>query len=107
MSATLDEKLEFRVAVLAADGGCIAAGKYGDDCEGDVQAHHVITQQQLRQHGLDDLLWDPTNGAAVCATHHRRHHSRRQPIRTEFLPARCLVFAAKQGLGWIIERYYE
>ena len=107
MSVGVDEKLEFRVAVLAADGGCIAAGKFGDECEGEVQAHHVITQQQLRHYGLDELLWDPANGAAVCELHHRRHHNRRQPLLLEFLPARCLVFAAKQELGWIIERYYE
>lgn len=103
----LDERLDFRVAVLALDAGvCIAAGKFGEECEGELHAHHVITQQQLRQHGLYELLWDPANGAAVCETHHRRHHNRRQPILQALLPMRCILFAARNDLTWMIERYY-
>lgn len=97
--------LDFRVAVLATDGVCVAA-REGSECEGDLQAHHVVTQQQLRRHGLDELLWDPDNGAAVCERHHRRHHSGREPIWRDYLPTRCLAFAERVGLVWLIDRYY-
>lgn len=101
----MNERGDFKARVLAADGGeCIAAN--WSLCEGPLQAHHAITQQQLRKAGLTDSLWDPAVGAAVCYRHHRRHHNRSEPLRRDFLPQRVLDFAAKHGLDWIIDRYY-
>ncbi len=87
------------------DRGCVAATPMSE-CEGDVQAHHVITQQQLRKLGLDVLLWDPANGAAVCERHHRRHHNRREPIAKLSLPKRCRDFCVRHGLTDVLDRYY-
>lgn len=99
-----DERYEFKIKVIALDQGCIMAG-FGE-CEGELHAHHVVTQQQLRKAGLDDRLWDPANGAATCDRHHRRHHNRREPIRESALPLRCLVFAANLDMERFIDRYY-
>ena len=103
MSLT-EARHEFKILVLALDRGCIAEAD--SPCEGDVQAHHVITQQQLRSEDLEDLLWDPANGAAVCERHHRRHHNRRESIFRDRLPARCVKFAVEFDLDQYLDRYY-
>jgi hypothetical protein len=99
------ESLDFKVAVLAVDGGCVAASEESP-CDGELQAHHAITQQQLRRAGLDAYLWDPDVGAALCERHHRRHHSRREPVRLAALPERVFRFATRHGLVHVIERVY-
>jgi hypothetical protein len=106
-----EETEDFKVAVLALDQGCILADDphalaFGG-CEGEVQAHHVITQQQLRGRGLEELTWDPQNGAAVCYRHHRRHHNRAEPIPVAALPERCRRFAYDHDLQWFLDRYYR
>lgn len=100
-----EARLDFKVAVLALDAGCVAESS-DSECEGDLQAHHCVTQQQLRKAGLDEYLWDPRVGAAVCERHHRRHHNRREPIRLGALPGRVRDFASKFGLMHVLERYY-
>lgn len=106
-----DEREDFKVAVLAMDQGCIASrpptvGETFSPCDGEVQAHHVITQQQLRKAGLDQYLWTPQNGASLCYRHHRRHHNRVEPVTIAMLPQRCRDFAAKHFLTPLLERYY-
>lgn len=106
-----DGSLDFRVSVLALDQGCVCSrppveGEEFSPCEGDLHAHHAVTQQQLRKAGLDSHLWDPANGAAVCKRHHRRHHNRREPIRIDALPVRVRSFADDHQLWHLLERYY-
>jgi hypothetical protein len=100
-----EQRLDFKVAVLALDAGCVAESP-DSECEGDLQAHHGLTQQQLRKHGLEEYLWDPRVGTAVCERHHRRHHNRREPIRLAALPMRVLTFAGTFDLMHVLERYY-
>ena len=95
----------FKRVVVALDRGCIAETE-GDPCEGLLHAHHVVTQQQLRDCGLFDDLWNPSVGAVVCERHHRRHHNRTQPLRMSMLPGRCLLFAHHNDLGGYLDRYY-
>jgi hypothetical protein len=98
-------RLDFKVAVLATDGRCLAHDREAD-CEGDFHAHHVITQAQLRRAGRADLLWDPRNGMTVCELAHRRHHRGLQRIRLDRVPERAIRFATENGFRDILERYY-
>lgn len=100
--STREQRLEFRVAVLALDAGCVAASP-ASPCEGNLQAHHAIDQQRLRALGLADYLWDPSVGMAVCERHHRRHHNRREPIPLSAIPSRVRSFAA--GIGFGLDEY--
>jgi hypothetical protein len=100
-----EARLEFKVAVLATDGRCVVHNDPAD-CDGDFQAHHVVTQQQLRKAGREDLMWDPSNGATTCELAHRRHHRAIQRIPLAKLPQRCIDFATEHGFLDILDRYY-
>lgn len=105
MTAEAELRLNFKVRVLALDGGCIRHA-FSDECEGDLQAHHVVTQQQLRKAHRRDLLWDPNNGATVCEKAHRRHTLAVERLPRYLLPSRCREFARKHGFEDILARYY-
>lgn len=98
-------RLDFKVAVLATDGRCLAHDD-PDECEGDFHAHHVVTQQQLRHAGRADLLWDPMNGMTVCELAHRRHHRGIQRIRLTRVPGRAIEFARMNYFLVVLDRYY-
>jgi hypothetical protein len=105
MTVVVDERHEFKIKVLAIDRGCVASSLGA--CDGELRAHHVIYQKHLRREGLDHLLWDPCNGAALCEHHHRRHHAGYQPIPRRLLPTRCIMFANDYGLGVLLDRFYD
>lgn len=105
VEAEREARLQFKVKVLALDQGCVEH-EYPTDCEGDFEAHHVVTQQQLRKAGRLDLLWDPRNGATVCELAHRRHTRAIKRIRRDRLPARCIRFAYEHGFERMLDRYY-
>jgi hypothetical protein len=94
--------LEWKRSVLDRDAGCVV----WHDCDGDLQAHHVVTQQHLRKRGLGDWAWDRRIGVTVCELAHRRHHSARERIRFEVLPSEVVVLVHALGLDWYLERYY-
>lgn len=99
-----EDGFEWKTRVLAS-GGCAVH----DDpmcCEFPMRAHHVVTQQSLRKHGLKVLRWETDNGLPVCEGAHRRHHSGLLRIPRERLPAAAIRFAENAGLGYLIERYY-
>lgn len=98
-------RLAFKAKVLALDTACVVH-PFQTDCEGVLEAHHVITQQQLRKAGRLDLLWDPRNGATVCELAHRRHTRAIQRIPLRLLPDRCVRFAAEYGFSRLLNRYY-
>lgn len=100
-----EARLDFKVAVLAVDQRCLVHDN-PDDCSGDLQAHHVITQQQLRKAGRDDLRWSPKNGMAICDRAHDRHHSAHERIPLARVPARCIAFAEQHGFDLVLARYY-
>jgi hypothetical protein len=101
-----EERERFKRAVLAMDGGECQAHAYPTDCEDGIEAHHVITQQELRHAGRHDLLWDPRNGMTVCGLAHRRHTAAVQRIPRDRLPRRCLGFAVVHGFERIVDRFY-
>ena len=76
------------------------------DCEGELQAHHVITQQSLRRRDMANLLWDTRNGFCACEKSHRRHTLAVERIPRWKLPQHAIEFATEIGLDWQIERYY-
>lgn len=71
-----------------------------------VQAHHVLTQQRLRNAGLDAHLWDPRNGIALCEYHHARHHNFTERV-TRDMVAGTEGFATEHGLMWMLDWDYR
>ena len=99
-----DSPLDWKMIVLSS-GRCAVHDDLGD-CELPMRAHHIVTWQALRRHGLSDLRWCVENGLPVCEGAHRRHHSGRARIPRERLPLAAIAFAESVGLGYQIERYY-
>ncbi len=73
-------------------------------CEGQIAGHHAITRQDCRKHGLEE--WSHQNRFGLCYRHHRRHHSRHEPIPRSLLPGSVIEFAWKGDLLWLLERVY-
>ena len=78
----------------------------GHRCVPPMQAMHVVPKQALKRRGLHDLLWDPANGVNGCYEIHRRHDNCTEKIGREFLPARCVEWAAVHGLSDVLERHW-
>lgn len=81
---------------------------HGDprDCDGPVQAHHIILQQHLRKHGLADHVLDTDVGMGVCYLAHRQHHNATRRIPYECVPDAAIRFAYEHGIDWMLDRYY-
>lgn len=99
-----EDGLDWKTRVLAS-GPCAAHEDFSE-CELPMRAHHILTQQALRRHGLGQYRWCVENGLPVCELGHRRHHSGYARIARVRLPAAAIAFAESVGLGWMIERYY-
>ncbi len=86
-------------------GGCAV---HGDprDCSGELQAHHVISQQNLRKHGLDAYRWDTDNGLPLCKRAHTRHDGAVERVPYELLREDNIRFAYDFGLDHLLDRYY-
>jgi len=103
--ASSAERLDFKVAVLALDGRCLVHADQAD-CAGPLQAHHVLTQQQLRKRGHAGRLWDPANGMTICKHAHDRHTLAAERIALDVVPERCKRFARELDLEYLLERFY-
>lgn len=69
-------------------------------------AHHAISQQELRKHGIDPFA-DPRNGVPLSQRRHERHHSRVEPLRLDELPDEIHAFVADHpALLPYLERVY-
>lgn len=83
--------------------------------EGVLEAHHVITQQQIRRRWqwdvtdaeLAEILWNPDNGMVVCARHHHRHTTARRRLPISAVPFTALTFAAAYELARHLDLYRE
>ena len=72
-----------------------------------LQAHHGLSRQRLRRHGLEHLYWDPRNSIPACEEPcHRRHTLALARIPLAALPQAALDFAEELGLGYALEREY-
>lgn len=85
--------------------GCAIHTEFAE-CEGTLEAHHIITQQALRKRGFTWSLWDTRNGLPICAHRHAQHTRAIQRIPYEALPQSAIEFANEVGLEWQLERYY-
>jgi hypothetical protein len=95
-----DAPLNFKTRVCAEP--CLIGG----DCDGPLQAAHVVPKRVLKRRGLHRLLWDPANGIALCYRHHRRHDNGTEKIPAALLPARCVAWAEAHGLLPVLERHW-
>lgn len=100
------------ITLQRADFACAVSD---ETCSGPLQAHHVVSQQQIRKvaksEGWDNQLlgarlWDAGNGLAVCGRHHDRHTRAVERLPFEVIPTAALVFARMHNLMWWLERYY-
>ena len=94
--------LAWKRAVIDRDAGCVAH----HHCEGELQAHHVVTQQHLRKRHLSEHAWDRRIGVTVCERAHRRHHSARERIPFDSLPNEVASFVAELVGPDYLVRYY-
>ena len=100
---TLDPPLAF--AIAACRDGCQI---HDDplDCEGPVQAAHIIPKQSLKRHGHADKIWDPRNGIGACYKAHRRSDAGLQRFPVAYLPAQFWEFAEEVNLSYLAEKLY-
>lgn len=98
--------LEWKCRVLQKQK-CLLSVVRGHVCEGPTQAHHVITQQQLRKRGLLKYRWAVANGVPVCEKAHTRHTGAVERLPRALLPPETVSFAEELGLVHLIERYYQ
>lgn len=69
---------------------------------GQLRAHHVFLQQQLRRMGIDEFA-DIDCGVCLCDWHHQRHHSGAQRLPARLLSDANRDFGRRHGLLWVIE----
>lgn len=86
--------------------GCALEFWPGHVCEDQIEAHHVITQQSLRKHGLKEHRWNTDNGMALCYKAHRRHTLAVERVPYEALPEAAIRFAFEHGLDYQLDRFY-
>lgn len=94
----------YAVVALDADGNprrCVECGRRTRR----VQAHHVLTQQILRNAAgrlkLDYerfLRWHPLNGVPVCPDDHEAHTNASRRLSRSKLPTETIEFAELLGL---------
>lgn len=105
----------FKWSTCNAGGwACVMDGR--GPCGGPLEAHHVTTKEAIKRYArskrLDRrstvaLLWDPSNGLAICDRHHDRHTTAHQRIPLALVPAGALTFARTLGLDYLLDRTYD
>lgn len=101
---------ELRGRWKAATGSvCMVCPAEGGECDGPIQGHHVVAQEQLKRRGLARLaetLWDLRNKLDVCRRRHDLHTRAVKPIPLELVPPAALEFAVEHRLDWWVEKHY-
>jgi hypothetical protein len=102
--ATLRERQELFKVIVCEGATCAAAdsGVDGIECDGLLEAHHVIKRQTLRREGADE--WDSRNGLPLCMRHHYLVTMRKRRLTTRNLRPENIEFALATGLDWALER---
>lgn len=74
-----------------------------------MQAHHVVSKQELKKRGRTPLLWDRRNALPLCADCHERHENASRRVSLSALTPENVEFA-REVLGdyadYYLERYY-
>lgn len=99
----LPEPLRWKIEVCAA--GCQIHDD-PDDCEGVVQACHLVPAQTLRRNGLEAHLYDRRNGLGACLLAHTESDSGKRRFPVEKIPVEAWEFAAWLKLTYVLERLY-
>lgn len=86
--------------------GCEACAARGEQCEGRLEAHHMIPRSTLKDRGLHELIWHPFNGMCLCYRAHRRHTNRTQPLERRLLRREHFEFAEMFRLNDVLDRLY-
>lgn len=91
--------------VLATQHGCQV---HDDslDCDGPVQAAHVISKQTLKRHGHGDKVWDPRNAIGACYKAHRRSDAGLERFPRRVFGPEVFEFAEEVGLSWMLDKLY-
>jgi len=109
---TVEQREMFKLQVCHP--GAVCAVVDDGPCEGELQSHHVVSQQWLRKRfaefgpvGLALMLWEPANGMPLCRRHHDRHTlaTRRVPL-SALTPEHC-EFIHNVGADLHVERTYR
>lgn len=80
--------------VVATGGWTPAVGDGGGDCEGPMEAHHLIF-------GSGRPKYEVANGLPLCRLHHQQAHSGWLKIRPEWLSPAATLWLADQGyVAW-------
>lgn len=85
---------------------CVGRQIPGHECDGPLQAMHIVSKHTLKNRGLRRLLWDVRNGIPGCYRLHRRHDLAVEKIPRDLLPPAALEFAAEHGLMDSLERHW-
>lgn len=99
----LEQALAFKLIVIAR--GCEVHDDLAD-CDGPVQAAHVISKQTLRRRGLHQHVYDPRNGIGACYKAHRRSDNAVERFPVDRVPVAAWEFAHELGLDYLLERLY-
>jgi hypothetical protein len=87
----------------------------GGEHEGPIEAHHVISQEKLKDYArglrldadqLAELIWDKRNGIAVCRRHHDLHTRAIVRLPRAAVTPEAREFAHELGLERLIDRGY-
>ena len=108
---TAEQRLNFKRAVLEADGGeCVLAWPldsvyhplparvWKSRCDGPLEAAHVIRKHTLRKLGYGaDIVYSVDAAFTLCKAHHELHDSYALRVPDSLIPERCRRFAAMYG----------
>lgn len=94
----------FKVAVSQMP--CIRAGVFDHECDGPMQAMHVVPKQTLKRRGLEHLLWEIANGVNGCKRAHTRHDGKVDLIPRTWLPFEAFQFARRHSLVDAVHRHW-
>ena len=95
-----------RFFVVATRAGCQI---HDDplDCDGPVQAAHIIPKQSLKRHGHEDKVWDTRNAVGACYKAHRRSDAGIERFPRRVFTPEVYEFADEVGLGYLLDKLYR
>lgn len=98
---------------VRAKGGCLVVGLVDwGECDGPIEAHHLIPQQRIKHMPRSKvptalkaaMLRDPRNGVPLCRKHHHMVTIKARFIPAELVPPEAIEFAWEYKIEWALER---
>ena len=96
---TAEQRLLFRNAVLALDGGrCVMCRSQNVITQDPLDAAHIIRKHTLRKRGYGaNIVYSPDAAFTLCRAHHELHDSYALRVPDSLIPERCRRFAVQYG----------